>query len=261
MAHPCPPWVQMPKTAAIDAPAMSSTSSRTIWADLPPSSRNTFLIVGAPASMIRRPTAVEPVKLTMSTSGLVVSTSPIVLSAAVTTFRTPAGMSVCSATSRPRASAVHGRVRRGLEHHRAPGCERWRDLGDVDLVRVVPRGDRRDHTDRFTLDPTVAPSGHRVGDAELLVPLVALREVGEERQELDRLAELRTAHQHAGRAHLGHRDVGEVVLVLEQRLVQLAEAPDPQVDVAGPLGVVEGVASSGDRPLAHRPSTRQRRPR
>ena len=58
--------------------------------------------------MIRRPTAVEPVKLTISTSGLVVSTSPIVLSAAVTTLTTPAGMSVCSAIKRPRARPVHG---------------------------------------------------------------------------------------------------------------------------------------------------------
>ena len=37
------------------APPMSSTSSSTIWADLPPSSRKTRLMVAAPASMIRRP--------------------------------------------------------------------------------------------------------------------------------------------------------------------------------------------------------------
>ena len=71
-------------------------------------------MVAEPASMIRRPTAVEPVKLIMSTSGLVVSTSPIVLSADVTTLRTPAGRSVSSAASRPSARPVHGVSGAGL---------------------------------------------------------------------------------------------------------------------------------------------------
>ncbi len=228
---------------------MSSTSSRTIWADLPPSSRNTRLMFAAPASMIRRPTAVEPVKLTMSTSGLVVSTSPIVLSAAVTTLNTPGGMSVWSTTRWPSAERGPRGVGRRLQHDGAARRERGRDLGDVDLVRVVPRRDRRDDTDRLLLHPSVARPGHRLGHAELLVPLVVLGEVRVVREELERLAELRAAHQHAGCTDLGHRDVRQLVLVVQQRLVQLTQAPDPQVEVAGPLGLVERPPRRGDRPL------------
>ena len=114
MAQPWPPWVQQPKAAPPTAEPMSATSSSTMWADLPPSSRKTRLMVSAPAAMIRRPVAVEPVKLTMSTSGEVVRISPIALSDEVTTLNTPAGMSVCSATRRPRARAVHGVSGAGL---------------------------------------------------------------------------------------------------------------------------------------------------
>ena len=46
-----------------------SASSRTMFADLPPSSRKSRFRVAAPFSMIRRPTAVEPVKEMRSTSG------------------------------------------------------------------------------------------------------------------------------------------------------------------------------------------------
>ena len=75
MAQPCPACEQMVKPANIAASSMSA-SSRTMNADLPPSSRNTFFTVSLAAAMMLRPAAVEPVKLTMSTSGSVTSTSP-----------------------------------------------------------------------------------------------------------------------------------------------------------------------------------------
>ena len=53
-----------------------SASSSTMVADLPPSSRKTRLSVGAPFSMMRMPTAVEPVKEIRSTLGDSVSSSP-----------------------------------------------------------------------------------------------------------------------------------------------------------------------------------------
>ena len=53
---------------------LMSASSKTTAAPLPPSSMSSRFIVGAPAAAIRCPTAVEPVKETMSTSGEVVST-------------------------------------------------------------------------------------------------------------------------------------------------------------------------------------------
>ena len=64
--------------------------------------------VSLAAAMIRRPVGVEPVKVTMSTSGLVVSTAPTSGSAPLSTFTTPAGMSVWLAISSPSASVISG---------------------------------------------------------------------------------------------------------------------------------------------------------
>ena len=112
MAQPCPAWTQT--IAPPGTTEAKSASSHTIMADLPPSSRNTLLSVGAPFSMIRLPVAVEPVNEIMSTSGEMVSSSPTRWSEEVTTLTTPAGMSVFSATSRPSRVAFQGVSGAGL---------------------------------------------------------------------------------------------------------------------------------------------------
>ncbi len=71
-------------------------------------------MVAAPFSMIRLPTAVDPVKGIRSTCGERVSSSPTRWSDDVTTLTTPAGMSVCSATRRPISVAFHGVSGAGL---------------------------------------------------------------------------------------------------------------------------------------------------
>ena len=121
MTHPCPACVQM-VNAAIAVAAPMSASSRMTKADLPPSSRKTFLSVGAASAMTRRPVAVEPVKLIWSTRGSVDSMAPIRWSEEVTTLNTPAGMSVSSATSRPRTDAHHGVSGAGLRTTVAPAA-------------------------------------------------------------------------------------------------------------------------------------------
>ena len=65
-------------------------------------------MVALAAAMIRRPVAVEPVNVTASTSGEVVSASPTATSDEEITLTTPAGMSVCSAISSPRARVISG---------------------------------------------------------------------------------------------------------------------------------------------------------
>ena len=65
----------MPKTMA-SAASSRSASGKTTCGFLPPSSSDTFFSVPAAASTIRLPTAVEPVKVTMSTSGWVESRAP-----------------------------------------------------------------------------------------------------------------------------------------------------------------------------------------
>ena len=106
-----------------------SASSRITLADLPPSSRNTFFSVSAPLAMMRRPVAVEPVKLTMSTRGSDVSISPTVAASPdVTTFSTPGGMSVCSAARRPMNVALHGVSGAGLRITVFPVASAWASL-------------------------------------------------------------------------------------------------------------------------------------
>ena len=61
-----------------EALAMSA-SSRMMLALLPPSSRVTLLTPGEASSLTLTPALVEPVKLTMSTSGWLLRTSPISL--------------------------------------------------------------------------------------------------------------------------------------------------------------------------------------
>ena len=58
--------------------------------------------------MIRRPVAVDPVKVIRSTSGWVVSTSPTATSDEDSTLTTPGGMSVWLAMSSPSASVISG---------------------------------------------------------------------------------------------------------------------------------------------------------
>ncbi len=107
IAQPWPEWeidAYEQNIAAIDTSPSSSITN----ADLPPSSRNTRFTVALAAAMIWRPTGVEPVKETTSTSGCVVSSAPTSGADAVSTFTTPGGMSVRSAMSFPSARVAHG---------------------------------------------------------------------------------------------------------------------------------------------------------
>ena len=109
------PWPACTHTmAAIGTLDAKSASSQTIRADLPPSSRKTRFSVAAPFSMMRLPVAVEPVKEIRSTFGDSVSSSPTRWSDEVTTFTTPAGMSVFSAMRRPSRVAFQGVSGAGL---------------------------------------------------------------------------------------------------------------------------------------------------
>ena len=71
---------------------------------LPPSSIDTRFIPAAAAAVSILPTAVEPVKVILRTSGLAVSSAPIGFGSPVMTLTTPAGMPASSAIT-PQASA------------------------------------------------------------------------------------------------------------------------------------------------------------
>ncbi len=84
----------MPATAA-----PRSASSKTTAAPFPPSSISWRFIPRPQTPAIRRPTAVEPVKLTMSTSGESTAASPTSGPEPVTTFTTPGGTPAASRAS------------------------------------------------------------------------------------------------------------------------------------------------------------------
>lgn len=73
-----------------------SASSKTTAAPFPPSSISWRFIPRPHTSAIRRPTAVEPVKLTMSTSSQSTAASPASAREPLTTFTTPGGTPAAS---------------------------------------------------------------------------------------------------------------------------------------------------------------------
>ena len=127
----------------------------------------------------------------------------------------------------------------GLEHDGVAGRQRGPELGEVDLVREVPRRDGADDADGLPRDRAVRLDAHRRRDAEIGCPLVGLRGVGAEAQILDRALELRHRRQHPRRADLGDRQLPQLLDVVAHRLLQLPDAAHPQLDVGRPVGVVE----------------------
>jgi hypothetical protein len=76
-------------------------------ADFPPSSRVVFLMFDDASSMIRRPTSVDPVNATLSTSGEETSASPAAAPEPGRTLTTPSGIPA-SRHSRPISRVVRG---------------------------------------------------------------------------------------------------------------------------------------------------------
>ena len=93
-----PLFTKQLRTAAGSAAARSESSSR-MNGDLPPSSSVSRLTVWAAACATRTPACVEPVMLTMSTSGWAASISPIWLPGPLMMFTVPGGRPSSSMTS------------------------------------------------------------------------------------------------------------------------------------------------------------------
>ncbi|MCY1494413.1 hypothetical protein D9M68_282810 [compost metagenome] len=85
------PWLKKIAWAAPAAATLRSASAITMVGDLPPSSRVTRVMESIAALPISLPTAVEPVKVSLSTSGWWERAEPAVMPVPVTTLNTPAG--------------------------------------------------------------------------------------------------------------------------------------------------------------------------
>ena len=235
----------------IIAASPRSASSSTIVADLPPSSRKTRFMVAAPFSMIRRPTAVEPVNEIMSTFGDSVSSSPIRWSDDVTMLITPGRDVGLLGDQAAEERRVPRRVRRRLHDHRVARRQGLADLVQRHLDGEVPRDDGADDADRLAPDPPRvdrARDAHRVGQDGLPLELVDL--LGRPRQRLgQRGVELRAVGGHHRAADFEDQLLAQLLLLGLQRLVELLEAALAEGVVGRPVGLVEGTAGRVDRPL------------
>src|SRR6266545_4358477 len=105
-SHICPPWRYTAHRAPGNAISRSASSSR-IVGPLPPSSSPTGVRLVEASCMIRRPTAVEPVKAMRSTRGSLTKASPATVPVPGTTLSTPLGRPASRATEAS-SSAVIG---------------------------------------------------------------------------------------------------------------------------------------------------------
>jgi hypothetical protein len=131
--------------------ASRSASSKTMKGALPPSSSETFLMVGAHCAMSSRPTSVEPVKDSLRTIGLPVSSPPIFGAAApVTTLKTPGGIPArCPARPAPARSGV---CSAGFTTMVQPAASAGAGLARDHRRREIPRRDRGADADRLLED-------------------------------------------------------------------------------------------------------------
>ena len=108
-------WPELSNTApgAAAAALSMSASANTMLALLPPSSRVTRFTCSAQPAMIRLPTAVEPVKATLRTSGCSTRRHPASAPVPTITFSTPSGSPASSASS-PSRNAVSGVISAGF---------------------------------------------------------------------------------------------------------------------------------------------------
>ena len=102
-------WPALPNTAlgAAAAAFSRSASAYTTFADFPPSSSVTRLIVPAAPAAIRRPTSVEPVNAIFATSSCSTRRCPQTEPGPATTFTTPSG-TPASRAIRSNSRAVSG---------------------------------------------------------------------------------------------------------------------------------------------------------
>ena len=195
-----------------------------------------LLVVPATDLAIARPTSVEPVNATLSTSGCATSARPV-SPAPVTMLTTPGGRSACWQIS-ANSSAVSGVVSAGFSTTVLPQASAGRDLPGQHQQREVPRDDLAGDAERRGL--AVA------GVLQLVGPAGVVEEVrGDDRDVdvarlLDRLAVVDRLQDGELAAALLD-DPGDPVEVLGA-LAARHPAPDA---VVGPAGGLHGAVDVG----------------
>ena len=162
-------WPALANTAsgAAAAARSRSASAKTTFADLPPSSSVTRLIVPAAPAAMPRPTSVEPVNAIFATSGM--------LDQALPAHAAGPGDHVQHALGQARLERDPLQLERGqrrqlgrLQHDRVAGRERGRDLPRGDHEREVPRHDQAHDAERLAEGHVdAAGDGDRVAEQAL----------------------------------------------------------------------------------------------
>src|ERR1035437_3030893 len=131
------PWLKNTPKSAPSTAVSKSASAKKMFGDLPPSSSEIFFSVAAAARMMILPTSTLPVNAILSTSGCSTIAAPAVSPRPVTMLRT-AGVGEARRERENRERRLLGR----LQHGRAAGAERGRQLPGRHEQRIVPRDDR-----------------------------------------------------------------------------------------------------------------------
>ena len=210
--------------------ASRSASSKTMKGALPPSSMETFLTVPAQAAISCLPTSVEPVKVSLRTRGLAVSSPPMAPEEPVMTLKTPLGMPARAGELGERQGRVGGGARR-LDHHGTAGSKGGSGLAGDHRRREVPGGDGGADADRF-LDDHDALVG-LVGGNHVAVDAFAL--LGEPLDEGGGVADLAAGFGER-LALLGGHQHGEVLLVLQHQVEPFAQQGGALLGGLGPPG-------------------------
>ena len=253
--HDCPELVHMLATSRATTAARSA-SSRTMLADLPPSSCATRFTVGAARRATSMPARVEPVNDTMSTSGWAARAAPTVAPSPCTRLNTPAGTPASSRIS-VNTMALSGDTSDGFSTIVQPAASAGATLHATwfigqfhGVIRAhTPTGSRTSNVEpTCTLELEVGEGGAHGGEVGVAGP--GLGALGQRRRgahlAADQVADL-------GPAHLVALDdaVEQVEALLAARLRIALEGVtcrgDGGVDV---VGVADG--DRGDRLLGGR---------
>ena len=154
------PWLKKTPNSAPSTAASKSASAKKMFGDLPPSSSEIFFSVSAAPRMIVLPTSALPVNAILSTSAMLDDRRAGVSPAPVTMLTTPGG-SPASAKLDASASDGQRRLLGRLQHRRAAGADRRRELPRRHQQRIVPRDDLPGDADRLAQREAHRVVGHR----------------------------------------------------------------------------------------------------
>ena len=155
----CPACMKEPNTAAPTALSMSASASTSIGS-LPPSSTQAFFSKPPAWAAMRRPTAVEPVKVIALTKGWAINSSPTSATDSreqVTTLSTPSGTPASASTSAKTSPPVTGVSSEGFSTTALPAAK----------AKAMPREDSSKGKFQGEMAATT-PSGRRTAMLTLL---------------------------------------------------------------------------------------------